>query len=113
MKNDKQEKFHLWWVDTPNKNRYYAGVAFREHGYGEYRLKVDCYPDRRLYLKDFKTENDKIFFRVEENKKIGGRNIRYSIGEAYSNETTNGNIEMVLSPAFSAKLVMSFGKKKN
>ena len=109
MKNkSRTENFYLWWVEEKTKKRYFAGVAFREEEYGEYRLKIDCYPNRRLYLKDYKTQDDAIIFRVEECKKLGNRVLRNTLGCAYSSRETKGDIEMVIAPHFDAKLVLMF-----
>ena len=109
-KNEQQEKLFLWWEYPEENIRFNAGVAFREDKYGEYRLKVDCYPQRRLYLKDLKTDEDKIVFQVEECKKIGDRHIRFEIGYGYSDSKTDGDVEITMAPHFDAKLVMSFPK---
>ena len=109
MKQYQRERFYLWWINEKTKKRYHAGVAFRNEQFGVYHLKVDCYPDRRLYLKDYKTKDDKILFRVEESIRIRSRRVRKSIGDAYSNQDTKGDIEMTLVPYFGAKLVLVLG----
>ena len=104
------ERFYLWWINEKTKKRYHAGVAFRNERFGVYHLKVDCYPGRRLYLKDYKTQDDKILFRVEESIRIGVHRVRKSIGEAYSSRETKGDVEMILVPYFGAKLVLVLGE---
>lgn len=109
-KKSSSERFYLWWVHEKTKRSYFAGVAFRDDDWGEYCLKIDCHPDRRFYLRDYKTQGDTILFRVEEHKKIREKHIRRCIGYAYSGQETNGDVEIMIAPHFEAKLILAFNK---
>ena len=106
------EKLLLFWPDDKNKRHYFAGVAFREERFGEYRLKIDCYPNRRLYLKACKAENGRIDFKVEEVRKIKEETIRSQAGHAHSDADTGDDVEIFIVPNLQAKLVLSFEEKK-
>ena len=108
MEDEKEKRLYLYWIDNNSGKRYFAGVAFREEKYGEYRLKIDCYPERKFYLKESKTQEDCIVYRVEECKKIKDCYIRILVGQAYSHRETDGNVEMIIAPNFESKLVLTF-----
>ena len=56
--NEKIETNYLYWINPQNKKRYSAGVAFYEEEYSEYRLKVDCYPEKKFYLRIIGIKDD-------------------------------------------------------
>ena len=108
----KNKKLHLYWLDDVNSDQYSAGVAFREEEYGEYRLKIDSWPERRLYLKAVKTDNERIDYRVEEVIKIKSEFIRISIGFGYGDKGTNHNVIIHIAPHLRERLILSFEEER-
>ena len=99
-------RFFLWWIDLSGKKRYPAGIAFWNESFGDYRLIVDCYPNRRFYLKQRKTNGNEIIFDLQEHILSNGKKL--IIGHACSSEKTKGDIEIIIAPHFSSRLVLSF-----
>ena len=104
----KTKKLYLFWSDEINDFRYIAGVAFREEEFGEYRLKVDSYPHRRLYLKAVNTNEGRIDYRVDEVKKIKNDIIRCQAGFGYGDKETNHDVVIHIVPHLGEKLILSF-----
>ena len=107
MTSEQTMPMYLWWTNKNRTRSYFAGVAFYEEGFGEYRLKIDCYPDRKLYLKKYRTEGDEIFFRVEENRKIERKDRRFSVGDAFCDKNSH-EVEIIIAPVFCARLILNF-----
>ena len=108
MNKKKENKFPLWWIDPKSRKHYPAGMAFRIGNYGEYRLVIDCYPGRRLFLKDSKTKEKKIIFNLYEHVQMEDKFKKLIIGHAHSSTKTKGDIHIVIAPEFSSKLLLTF-----
>ena len=66
MKQEKQKCHRLFWLCTESVRRHPAGVAFYNEPQGDYRLKVDVFPeDKVIYLKPTSMTIGLIHFRVE------------------------------------------------
>ncbi len=104
---DKKSKvFQLWWFDKEEKRHFPAGVAFHEHNFGEYRLKIDIHPENQYYLKPILSTGDRTRYRVEVViKKNGKFKTRKSVGEGHSNALTQGDVIMNIGP-YSRSLIM-------
>ena len=106
--NKKENKFFLWWLDLVGKKRYPAGMAFRDENFGDYRLIVDCFPNRKLFLKDRKTQGKKIIFDLWEHICLEKGIKKYIIGYAFSSDKTKGNIHILIAPIFAGRLLLTF-----
>ena len=108
----KSEKFNLWWLDQCTDKRHYAGVAFYEEGYGEYRLKIDFLQGviegaRPIYLRMLGVVDERILYRAEVVVKNNGKYAgRLPIGDGYSSKDTGGDVLVDLGP-FERKLMLS------
>ncbi|MBK24510.1 MAG: hypothetical protein CME70_11000 [Halobacteriovorax sp.] len=102
----KNETFQLYWFE-PQSNKYFpAGVAFHDEQFGEYRLKIDMYPDNQYYLKALNSTDETVSYRVEVVVKKNGKfHQRKVVGEGYSSSQTNGDIIMSLGP-YTKKLLL-------
>ena len=112
MKTEKKpEKFDLWWISPLNEKRQYAGVAFFDETYGEYRLRLDYEPETQLYLRPIGLINDKQLFKVEIVRKRNGKFFkRFPVGEGVLGKDTDGEVHMELGP-YIKTLALPFKEK--
>ena len=110
--NEQSECHFLYW-ETEKGKRYFAGVAFRNEKYGEYFLKIDCHPLRKIYLKDSESKDENIQFRVEESKEtVSNRTIRNAIGYGETGKKNQEEIDIFMVPHMDIKLVLTFRDKE-
>ena len=113
----KPEKLHLWWKDQYTEKRHYAGVAFYEEAYGEYRLKIDFLQGafegaRPIYLRALGSQEERVLYRAEVAVKKNGKYAgRFPVGEGFSSKDTEGDIIIDLGP-FERKLVLSMNTQQ-
>ena len=105
MENTKTKRssaHRLWWEDKEAGVRSYAGVAFYDELFGEYRLKPDSLfgDERQILCRAESFINESIRYRVEVVQKRSGKFWRrQKIGEGYSNvEETGGDIYLEIPP---------------
>ncbi len=102
----KNETFQLWWFEPDSKKLFPAGVAFHDEQFGEYRLKIDMFPENQYYLKPLNSTDNVVNYRVEVViKKNGKFHQRKVVGIGQSGPDTNGDIVMTLGP-YSKKLLL-------
>ena len=101
-------KIHkLYWLAQDSGKRYPAGVAFYNELQGDYRLKVDTFPeDKVIYLKPISMSDGLIHFRVETAvRKQGVVLHRAEIGEGHASIESGYPIFMDIGP-FARTLVL-------
>ena len=101
-------KIHkLYWLTQGSGKRYPAGVAFYNELQGDYRLKVDTFPeDKVIYLKPISMSDGLIHFRVEAAvRKQGVVLHRAEIGEGHASIENGYPIFMDIGP-FTRTLVL-------
>jgi len=82
----KTEKLILSWLCNQTGKKIPAGVAFFNETQGDYRLKIDAFPeDKLVYLKPTGTHEGTVCYRVETAVKRAGQvTHRAQIGTGYS-----------------------------
>jgi len=97
----------LYWIAQDSGKRYPAGVAFYNELQGDYRLKVDTFPeDKVIYLKPISMSDGLIHFRVEAAvRKQGVVLHRAEIGEGHASVESGYPIFMDIGP-FARTLVL-------
>jgi hypothetical protein len=97
----------LYWLCSESGRRFPAGVAFYNEPQGDYRLKVDTFPeDKVIYLKPISMTEGVINFRVEAAiRKKGVILHRAEIGVGHANVDTGYPVFMDIGP-YSRALVM-------
>lgn len=91
----KSEKINVEWRDPYNQKHYPAGVAFREEFEGDYRLKIDMFPQsRRFYVRATSFSDNKETYKVEAYD--GKKNYRTTVGQGHSTDT--GSIKVKIPP---------------
>lgn len=90
----------LYWLAQDSGKRYPAGVAFYNELQGDYRLKVDTFPeDKVIYLKPISMSDGLIHFRVEAAvRKQGVVLHRAEIGEGHASIESGYPIFMDIGP---------------
>jgi len=106
MKKKRVETNYLYWINPQTKKRYPAGVAFFEEKYGEYRLKLDIYRGKRVYLKPIGSNNGQVNYRLEEAQNRRGKFIRVEMGRGLSQEGKPETVFVEVSPNFEAVLCL-------
>ena len=94
------KKFNLSWLCRETGQKHSAGVAFFNQPQGDYRLKIDIFPEERtVYLKAVSLTDGMVHYRVETLiKKNGKLSHRADIGSGYSNEQDGYPIYMDIGP---------------
>ena len=106
VNKQKNETYQLYWCEPQSNKHFPAGVAFHDEQFGEYRLKIDMYPDNQYYLKALNSTDETVNYRVEVViKKNGKFHQRKVVGEGYSSSQTDGDIIMSLGP-YTKKLLL-------
>jgi len=111
VQEQKNRPLQLWWFDTETKKNMSAGVAFYDEKFGEYRLKIDVYPETQYYAKAISLQSDLALYRMEVViKKDGKFYQRKTVGEGHSSPNTNGDIFFDFGPH---KKLLVMGMKNN
>lgn len=107
MTNEKSEKFNLYWLCSQTGKTQPAGVAFFNETQGDYRLKIDAFPDDKLvFLKLTGSSGNVIQYRVETVVKRAGQvTHRTQIGTGYSKSDSGLPVFMDIGP-YSKVLMM-------
>lgn len=96
--NKKPETCYLWWLDAKHGTRSPAGVAFFDDQFGDYRFKIDFFPDNQYYLRCMGGEAGRVQYRLEviHKNKEGKFLRRVPVGEGYSDP--NGDVRIRVFP---------------
>ena len=114
-------KFHLWWLDTKTNKRLHAGLAYFNESRGDYSLVINSletsYEKRRpfeIFLRPILSNCTSIYYRVEKVIYCKSRARRHTVGEAFLNEKTDGDIHITFEPYTSSekKLVLTLTKNQ-
>ncbi len=111
MEMEKSETFYLSWLDPQKGTRKPAGVAFFDTEFGDYRLKLDFFPDNQYYLRCLGGDNNVVRYRLEvvHKNKEGRFMRRVPVGEGYATPTN----EVRIAPfPFEKELVLMLKDKK-
>ncbi len=124
MKTEKQANpnmHYLWWVNQKTKKRFCAGRAFYLEKSGDFSLYVNlleasAIDGRRdeIYLRPVKVSEDSIHYKVDKVIYREDKTLRFTIGEAYQNNLTNGDIHILIEPLtnFYKKLVINLTENR-
>lgn len=85
--NQKSEKFKLSWLCPQTGKKQPAGMAFYNEEQGDFRLKIDVFPEEKLiYLKTTSVDEQKAHYRIEAAvRRQGQRSMhRSEIGSGYA-----------------------------
>jgi hypothetical protein len=107
QKNQKSEKFNLSWLCPQTGKKTPAGVAFFNETQGDYRLKIDAFPDdKTVCLKPTGTRDGTVYFRVETVVRRAGQvTHRTQIGSGYAKSESGLPVFMDVGP-YSKTLMM-------
>ena len=113
MKNTYNSKLHLWWFNPKTNKRLHAGLAYFNQPKGDFSLVLSSlelsYKDKRpfeIFLRPVLTSASSIYYRVEKVICCKGRVNRLTIGEAYLNEKTDGEVHITLEPYTSSEKML-------
>lgn len=111
--NKKAEKLVLSWLCTQTGKKIPAGVAFFNETQGDYRLKIDAFPeDKIVYLKPTGARDGNAYYRVETAVRRGGQvTHRAQIGTGYSKTASGLPVFMDVGP-YSKTLMMEDEKSE-
>lgn len=124
MKTEKQvnpNMHYLWWVNLKTQKRFCAGRAFYLERSGDFSLYVNLLEasateGRRdeIYLRPVKVSDDSIYYKVDKVIYREDKTLRFTIGEAYQNQNTNGDIHIIIEPLtnYYKKLVINLSEKQ-
>jgi hypothetical protein len=124
MKTEKQSNpnMHcLWWVNQKTQKRFCAGRAFYSEKTGDFALFINLLEASsnegsrdELYLRPVKLSEDSIYYKLDKIIHRDGKTLRFTIGEAYQNKHTNGDIHIFIEPLtnFYKKLVINLTENK-
>ena len=124
MKTEKQPNpnmHYLWWFNQNTQKRFCAGRAFYLEKSGDFSLYVNlleasAIDGRRdeIYLRPVKVSEDSIYYKVDKVIYREDKTLRFTIGEAFQNKQTNGDIHILIEPLtnFYKKLVINLTEKK-
>jgi hypothetical protein len=116
MKKTVNSKLHLWWFNPKTNKRFHAGLAYFNERKGDYSLILSSlelsYKDKKpfeIFLRPIQTSASSIYYRMEKIIYCKGRVNRLTVGEAFFNENTDGEIHMTFEPYTSSekKLVLT------
>ena len=109
---DKSETFYLWWLDPKNGTRKPAGVGFFDNEFGDYRLKLDFFPECKYYLRCVGGDSATVRYRLEvvHRNKDGKFMRRVPVGDGCV--TTQNEIRIEAFP-FEKELLLSLNERKN
>lgn len=88
-------KYVLYWLSKSRNKRMPAGVAFYDEQFGEFRFRLDFFPNTDLYLKATAYTDAGTRYRLEIVKKgSNGKFLRrLPVGSAYESENGETIIE--------------------
>lgn len=124
MKTEKQPNpnmHYLWWVNQKTQKRFCAGRAFYLEKSGDFSLYVNLLEasatdGRRdeIYLRPVNVSDDSIYYKVDKVIYRDDKTLRFTIGEAYQNKQTNGDIHILIEPLtnFYKKLVINLTENR-
>ncbi|MFY7991928.1 MAG: hypothetical protein ACOVP4_01440 [Bacteriovoracaceae bacterium] len=124
MKTEKQPNpnmHYLWWVNQKSQKRFCAGRAFYLEKSGDFSLYVNlleasAIDGRRdeIYLRPVNVSDDSIYYKVDKVIYRDDKTLRFTIGEAYQNKQTNGDIHILIEPLtnFYKKLVINLTENR-
>jgi hypothetical protein len=124
MKTEKQPNpnmHYLWWVNQKSQKRFCAGRAFYLEKSGDFSLYVNlleasAIEGRRdeIYLRPVNVSDDSIYYKVDKIIYRDDKTLRFTIGEAYQNKQTNGDIHILIEPLtnFYKKLVINLTENR-
>lgn len=124
MKTEKQvnpNMHYLWWVNQKTQKRFCAGRAFYLEKSGDFALYVNLLEASatdgkrdEIYLRPVKVSEDSIYYKVDKVIYREDKTLRFTIGEAYQNKNTNGDIHINIEPltSFYKKLVINLTENK-
>lgn len=121
MKKTYNNKFHLWWLNTITNKRLHAGLAYFNEEKGDYSLILSSletsYEKKRsfeVFLRPILTGCSSIYYRVEKVISCRGKVNRHTVGEAFLNEKTDGEVHITFEPYTSSekKLILTLNKKQ-
>jgi hypothetical protein len=124
MKNEQQKNpnlHRLWWVNQKTKKKFCAGRAFYLEKSGEFVLYVNLLEasatdGRRdeIYLRPVKVSEESIYYKVDKVIYRDDKTLRFTIGEAYQNKYTSGDIHILIEPLtnFFKKLVIDLTENR-
>ena len=119
MKIEKQTNpnmHYLWWVNQKTQKRFCAGRAFYLEKSGDFVLYVNLLEASategrhdEIYLCPVKLTENSIYYKVDKIVYRDDKTMRFTIGEAYQNKHTNGDIHILIEPLtnFYKKLVIN------
>ncbi len=109
MQKVNKNRFNLWWRNN-NGKRFHAGVAYYNEKRGDYALILSSlemsYKDKRpfeIFLRPIFSDCTSIYYRVEKVIFYKGKKNRLTIGEAFLNEKTDGEIRIMIEPFTSSE----------
>lgn len=110
MGTEKTETFYLSWLDSKKGTRKPAGVAFFDSEFGDYRLKLDFFPETQYYLRSMGGDSVTVRYRLEvvHKSKEGKFQRRVPVGEGSS--FTSGEIRIAPFP-FEKELILDLKEK--
>ncbi|MFZ4713620.1 MAG: hypothetical protein ACOYL6_07915 [Bacteriovoracaceae bacterium] len=124
MRTEKQPNpnmHYLWWVNQKSQKRFCAGRAFYLEKSGDFSLYVNlleasAIDGRRdeIYLRPVNVSDDSIYYKVDKVIYRDNKTLRFTIGEAYQNKQTNGDIHILIEPLtnFYKKLVINLTENR-
>ena len=119
MKIEKQTNpnmHYLWLVNQKTQKRFCAGRAFYLEKSGDFVLYVNLLEASategrhdEIYLCPVKLTENSIYYKVDKIVYRDDKTMRFTIGEAYQNKHTNGDIHILIEPLtnFYKKLVIN------
>lgn len=107
MNQENNKCYRLYWLCDETGRRCPAGVAFYNDPQGDYRLKVDVFPeDKVIYLKPMSVEDNVVNYRVEAAIRKNGVVLhRSEIGTGHASLDDGFPIFMEIGP-FTRTLIM-------
>lgn len=124
MKTEKQTNpnmHNLWWVNQKTQKRFCAGRAFYSEKTGDFALFINLLEASsnegkrdELYLRPVKLTEDSIYYKLDKVIHRNGKTLRFTIGEAYQNKHTQGDIHILIEPLtnFYKKLVINLTENR-
>ncbi len=112
---------HLWWVNQKSQTRFCAGRAFYSEKTGDFSLYINLLESTaingkrdEIFLRPVNVSDDSINYKVDKVIYRDDKSLRFTIGKAYQNKHTNGDIHILIEPLtnFYKKLVINLTENK-
>lgn len=112
---------HLWWVNQKSQTRFCAGRAFYSEKTGDFSLYINLLESTaingkrdEIFLRPVNVSDDSINYKVDKVIYRDDKTLRFTIGKAYQNKQTNGDIHILIEPLtnFYKKLVINLTENK-